>query len=181
MRGDLMTNLGHPVAQRRIEQYVALRILVGFLGERDQFNWWDCSFLNATGRKFVTIDYPKSFLAAATNAATEAARRVHDSRIGKGRVFHLFRLPHAMEQKLHRHLLELDDDLAVGWLASTDAALKQLEQMATNPGSTAAGPVQVGTNAALAAPATPGLLAGLYLDAFRSNNRRMPYFAVTET
>jgi len=40
--------------------------------------------------------------------------------------------------------------------------------------------VQVGTSAALAAPATPGLLAGLYLDAFQSNNRRMPYFTVTD-
>jgi hypothetical protein len=175
-----MANLMHPVAQRRIEQYATLRILVGFLGEKDQFNWWDCSFLNATGRKFVAIDYPRSSLAAAANAATEAARRVHDSRIGKGRVFHLFRLPHAMEQKLHRHLLEMDAGQATGWLASKDAALQQLEQMATKPASTAAGPVQVGTSAALAAPATPGLLAGLYLDAFRSNSRRMPYFAYTD-
>jgi hypothetical protein len=174
-----MATLTQPVAQRRIEQYAALRILVGFLGERDQFNWWDSSFLNATGRKFLGIDYPKSFLAAGVNAATEAARCVHDSRIGKGRVFHLFRLPHAIEQKLHRHLLEMDAGQATVWLASKDAALQQLEQMATKPASTAAGPVQVGTSAALAAPATPGLLAGLYLDAFRSNSRRMPYFAVT--
>lgn len=68
-----MTELTHPVAHRRIEQYAALRILVAFLGEKDQFNWWDCLFLNATGRKFLAIDYPKSFLAAAANAATEAA------------------------------------------------------------------------------------------------------------
>jgi hypothetical protein len=95
-----MKNVSNPVAQKRIEQYAVLRILVGFLGEKDQFNWWDCSFLNATGRKFVAIDYPRSSLAAAANAATEAARRVHDARIGKGGVFHLFRLPHAMEQKL---------------------------------------------------------------------------------
>jgi hypothetical protein len=119
-----MANLMHPVAQKRIEQYAALRILVGFLGEKDQLDWWDCSFLNATGRKFVAIDYPRSSLAAAANAATEAARRVHDSRIGKGRVFHLFRLPHAMEQKLHRHLLEMDAGQATGWLASKDAALQ---------------------------------------------------------
>ena len=175
-----MTKLAHPVGQRRIEQFAALRVLVAFLGEKDQFGWWDCSFLNATGRKFLAIDYPKSSLAAAANAATEAARRVHDARIGKGRVFHLFRLPHAMEQKLHRHLLEMDAGQAGAWLDSKDSALNQLEQMAANPGSTAAGPVQVGTSAALAAPATPGLLASLYLDAFRSNNRRMPYFAVTE-
>jgi len=175
-----MTNLTQPVAQRRIEQYAALRILVGFLGEKDQFNWWDCSFLNATGRKFLAIDYPKSFLAAGANAATEAAGRIHDSRIGKGCVFHLFRLPHAMEQKLHRHLLEMDAGQAAGWLASRDTALQQLEQLATKPASTAAGPVQVGTSAALVAPATPGMLAGLYLDAFRSNNRRMPYFTVTD-
>ena len=136
-----MTNVSHPVAQKRIEQYAALRILVAFLGEKDQFNWWDSSFLNATERKFLAIDYPKSFLAAAANAATEAARRVHDSRIGKGRVFHLFRLPHAMEQKLHRYLLEMDTGQAAGWLASKDAALQQLEQMATKPASTAAGPV----------------------------------------
>lgn len=175
-----MANLTHPVAQKRIEQYAALRILVGFLGERDQFNWWDSSFLNATGRKFVSIDFPRSFLAAATTAATEAARRVHDSRIGKGRVFHVFRLPHVMEQKIHRCLLRQDAAQTEGWLASKEAALGQLELMASKPSSTAAGPVQVGTSAALAAPATPALLAGLYLDAFRSNTRRMPYFGYSE-
>ncbi len=172
-----MANLTQPVARKRIEQYATLRILVAFLGERDQFNWWDCSFLNATGRKFVAIDYPKSFLAAGTNAATEAARLIHDARIGKGRVFHLFQLPHAMEQLIHRHLLEMDAAIAVGWLASKETALLQLEQMATKTPATAAGPVQVGTSATLTVPATPGLLAGLYLDAFRSNTRRMPYFA----
>jgi hypothetical protein len=119
-------------------------------------------------------------MAAAANAATEAARLVHDSRIGKGRVFHLFRFPFALEQKLHHYLLEMDTALTEGWLASKETALQQLERIATKPASTAAGPVQVGTSAALAAPATPGLLAGLYLDAFRSNTRRMPYFALSD-
>ncbi len=175
-----MQNESHPVAQRRIEQYATLRILVGFLGEKDQSNWWECSFLNATGRMFVGKVFPKSFFAAATNSATEAARQIHDARIGKGRVFHLFRLPHAMEQKIHRYLLELDPDQATGWLVSKDAALQQLAQMASKSTSTAVGPVQVGTSATLTASATPGILAGLYLDAFQSNSRRMPYFAVPE-
>ena len=175
-----MTIVSCPVVQRRIEQYATLRLLVGFLGEKDQFGWWDSSFLGVTGRKFLSIVYPKSNLAAAVNAATQAACRLHDDRIGKGRVFHLFRLPHVIEQKVHRYLLDMDAGQASGWLASKEAALQELQQMATKTGSTAAGPVQVGTPTALAAPATPGLLAGLYLDAFRSNSRRMPYFTATD-
>jgi len=165
-----------PVAGRQIELYATLRILVAFLGERDQFNWWDCSFLNAIGRKYVAIICPRSFLAAACNAATEAARSAHDSRIGKGRVFHLFRLPQTMEQKIHRKLFHNDVGHAQAWLTSKDTALQQLEQMAAKPDSTSVGPVLVGKSAALTLPATPGLLAGLYLDAFRTERRRMPYF-----
>src|SRR5262245_611851 len=94
--------------QSRIEQLALLRALIAFLGEKDQFAWWDCSFLCATGRKYLAITHPRSHIATGVMAACEAARRIHDNRIGKGRVYHLFRLPNATEQKLQRHALAGD-------------------------------------------------------------------------
>src|SRR5262245_51587114 len=91
------------VSQTRIEQLAVVRALVAFLGEKDQFGWWDCSFLGSTGRKYLAITFPRSYIAAGVMAACEAARRVHDARIGKGRVYHLFRLRHATERRLQQH------------------------------------------------------------------------------
>lgn len=170
-----------PVTQRRIEDFVTLRTLVAYLGERDQFNWWDCSFLNGTGRKFLAINYPKTALAAAVHAASDAACRMHDARIGKGRVFHLFRLPAMMERKIHRRALELGATEGALWLENKEAAMGQLEKLATKPASVPTGPIKAGAIAALSAPATIGTLAGFYSNAFKSEQQTLPYFGDSST
>src|SRR5438067_6872386 len=85
---DPMSSVGKP-----IQQLISLRLFVGFLGETRQGGWWDCGFLDATGTRFLQTTFPRTFPYAALRSTAEAARLVHDSRIGRVGVFHLFRLP----------------------------------------------------------------------------------------
>jgi hypothetical protein len=63
-----------------------LRAAVAFLGEKPQAGWWDCAFLNPIGFQYLGLIYPKTAAAAVLTAASEAACRLHDERIGRGRV-----------------------------------------------------------------------------------------------
>jgi len=168
------------LSQSRIEQLALLRALVAFLGEKDQFGWWDCSFLGSTGRRYLAITHPRSHVAAGVMAACEAARRVHDARIGKGRVYHLFRLPHDTEQKLHRQALTGDAAGLVAAFESKDKALQALEAMAKDPDSTPDGPIKLGSAKTLSSSTVIGKLAGMYLGAFRASRQTMPYFTATD-
>jgi hypothetical protein len=175
-----MSSVDRAGNQKRIEQLALLRSLVAFLGEKDQCGWWDCSFLGATGRKFLAITNPRSSTAAGVLAAIESARRVHDDRIGKGRVYHLFRLPHVIEQKLHRQVLTKDGNSLIPAFESKDKALIALESLAKDSTSSQEGPVKLGDAKSLAASNIVAKLAGIYLGAFKSSKLAMPYFSATE-
>jgi hypothetical protein len=89
-----------------IQKYITLRTLIGYLGEKSQYNWWDTNFLSPFGLQYLAINFPRSSFVAGMTSVSEAARRLHDSRIGKGGVYHLFRLPLAVEENLHIGLVE---------------------------------------------------------------------------
>ena len=70
-----------------------LRVLIGYLGEKDQANWWGCEFFSATATAFLAPIFNRSLFLAQYQGATAAAAKVHDEAIGVGRIYHLFRLP----------------------------------------------------------------------------------------
>jgi hypothetical protein len=168
------------ISQNRIEELALLRGLVAFLGEKDQFGWWDSSFLGATGRKYIAITNPRSHVATGVIAACEAARRVHDARIGKGRVYHLFRLPQTTEQKLQRYTLTRDAATLVTAFEGKDNALHTLETLAKDPDDAPDGPIRLGGGKTLSSSTIVSKLAGMYLGAFRSSKQTMPYFTTTD-
>lgn len=159
-----------------IDKLLHLRILVGYLGEKDQGNWWDTSFLNKTGQKFLEINFPRSAFAAGVHSVTEAAKQLHDRRIGRGRVFHLFRLPATAEEKLHLELLNSDPSPFLKDIASSDQALIALKQLAGSTLDAPEGPVQVGTSKKLLSEFAIEEMAKHYLDAFSSGKQTFPYF-----
>ena len=79
-----------------LAQIARLKLLVGFLGEQSQFNWWPSAF-------FAPV-FNKNAFVAQYHGVQEAASRVHDEHIGIGRVYHLFRLPEHVEQALFNSL-----------------------------------------------------------------------------
>ncbi len=76
-----------------MQQYAKLRALVAYLGESASPKWWDTAYLNDVGKKYLIINFPRTSLAAGVNGAGLAAKRLHDERIGRTRVYHLFRFP----------------------------------------------------------------------------------------
>jgi hypothetical protein len=153
-----------------------LRFLVGYLGERDQTAWWDTAFLSPTGLRYSIVNFPRSFVAAAGVSVTEAARRLHDSRIGKGGVFHLFRLPPVIEETVHYEMLHSDPDQVKSIIQNRETALEELGRVAVERLKASEGPVQVGTVKTILYSQSLEELAKHYLDAFLHNRKTFPYF-----
>ena len=157
-----------------------LRILVLTLGEAHHAGWWKSQFLSHVGLSFLEHTYPRSTFAAAVRSAGRAARMVHDSTVGKGDVFHLFRLSQKMERGIESSLTEKAQALHVQYqpmLMEQAQLLDALEALAG--GSTAAssaGPVRLLAKAGEWMPAT----AAAYLAAFREGTRVFPYFKVEQ-
>jgi hypothetical protein len=79
-----------------------LRALVLALGESATPAWWKTEFMNETGLRFLERLYPRTSFRAAVHAAGKAACDVHDKAVGRVGVYHLFRLPEALETEMNR-------------------------------------------------------------------------------
>lgn len=154
-------------------QLLKMRVLVGFLGEKAQFNWWDTNFLSSTGLKFLEITCPRTAFSAGCNSVFEAAARLHDARIGKGRVYHLFRFPPEVEESLHR-LIASEPPVGAG--LDKEKALGDLKSMAKGGLSAPDGPVQIGTLKNMISDFAVEELAKHYADAFAKGKQSFPYF-----
>lgn len=159
-----------------VADFAMLRVLVGYLGEKPQFGWWDTNFLSKTSLQFMEINFPRSYLSAGCVSVRQAAQRVHDQLIGKNGCFHLFRFTQTEEQTLHSYLLEADP---VGFIASIqdrEAALTRLRAFFNQTVDTPPGPVQVGTIKKMFTVSGIEEMAKHYFDAFSNGKKTYPYF-----
>lgn len=163
-----------------LDALLKLRIIVAYLGEKDQCAWWSTRFLGSAGRRFLEFNYPRSAFAAGVTAASETAKAFHDRRIGKGRVSHLFRLPHLLEQRFHAILLSPDNAELQSVLASKEAAIAALSELSKDPATAPEGPVRVGDTKMLSSGAAIPKLAALYAAAFKTEKQTLPYFTAEE-
>lgn len=159
-----------------IEDLITLRAIVGFLGEKPQFGWWDTNFLSETGLKFLNITFPRTALSAGVNSVTEAAKRLHDSRIGKGRVYHLFRMPEFAEQRISKRLLDYDSSTLLPLLKDKDGALEKLHSVTENSLESIEGPIQLGSGKNLFQLSYIQKVAKHYEYAFENEKQTFPYF-----
>jgi len=159
-----------------VEQFILLRILVGFLGEKPQLGWWDTNFLSKTSLQFLEINFPRSYLSAGCVSVTQAAQRVHDQFIGKNGVFHLFRLSKTEEQTLHEHLLRTDASRIISLIQDKEPVLAQLRECFKETVDAPTGPVQVGTTKKIFTGVGIEEMAKHYYDAFSKGKRTYPYF-----
>jgi len=159
-----------------LDKLLKLRIAVAYLGEKEQFAWWSTRFLGPAGKRFLEFNYPRSAFAAGVTAASETAKSFHDQRIGKGRVSHLFRLPHTMEQRLRSKLLASDTSPFASIVASKDAAIHALAELIQDSISASEGPFRIGDSSEFSSESTISKLAALYSDAFQNQKQTLPYF-----
>jgi len=154
-----------------------LRIAVGFLGEREQFGWWQSSFFSEWSKAFLAPVFARTQLVAQYTGAVQAATLVHDERIGVGRVFHLFRLPEAFEQELRQVLSNSDVASDLGaQMANRDKALSLLLRQAASHDAQAVGPVLVGQVQDMYEVDVWRTVAAQYANGFKHNSQVFPYF-----
>lgn len=160
---------------------VRLRFLVGYLGERSQANWWPSEFLAKQSEAFLAPVFPKAWLLAKLSGVTEAARRVHDERIGVGRVFHLFRIPETIEQRCFEIVQAPPVIGGVGKVLNcAETVAATLKDLAKTAWFAEEGPVRVGKKSDLDKPDWISRVAGLYAGAFEGGFQTFPYFTDEE-
>jgi hypothetical protein len=161
-----------------LESLAQLRTLVGFLGERAQFGWWQSSFFAPGSSAFLAPIFGRTQLLAQVTGVSGAAVLVHDERIGVGNVYHLFRLPEEMEQGIHRVLQrpELAAQISA-MVAGREAALANLGQEAGAQVTDGLGPTRIGNIADLRNLGQWRTAAGQYLRSFEQGTEVYPYFA----
>lgn len=158
-----------------ISQVLSVRVLVLTLGEAQHANWWRSEFLSSTGLSFFARLYPRSTYAQAIMATSRAALELHDSSIGKGSIFHLFRLSSDMEIGINEFLFQNSKELEkeISMLSDNqDKLLSLLSSQATQKGDFKGGPVQIKVDKLN----LPSAMAAAYAWAFRNNKQLFPYF-----
>jgi hypothetical protein len=105
----------------------------------------------------------------------EAARIVHDERIGGTGRFHLFRLPHAVEELVFESARANPSIELEKWLESGEQALAELKRLEGATVHAPEGPVQIGTTDKLDTDFTVQEMARHYADAFERDIKCFPY------
>ncbi len=157
------------------ETVAELRVLVGSLGEKGQFNWWGSDFFSPTAGAFLSPIFTRSVFLAQYNGVTAAAAKVHDEVIGVGRTIHLFRLPIELEQSCQ----EVANDPAFVarvqvHLGDRQKALNRLVELAVPAQTASPGPSLLGL---VGDDITTDLAraAGVYVAAFQQQVQSFPY------
>ena len=170
------SNLALQEGSDELINIIKLRVAIGLLGEKDHGNWWPSLWFTSNAVAFLSPIYGERTDAARYQGLIETARLVHDSRIGVGRAFHLFRLPEALERRLHDAVMRDDAMSTAGVVQKKDDAEALLSEIA-EPVDASPGPIRVGSAEDLEGSGWTKVLAGHYISAFRNSQQTFPYFA----
>jgi len=177
IRGTVLNPPGRTSeANQEILRHLELRLAIGLLGERAQFDWWSTGFFEPSGRLFLEPVFAKTPRLAQYYGVLEAARRIHDEHLSVG-CYHLFRLPEETEQDLHQMLQSnMRGPFAEQGNPEQQSALALLKDRA-GEGATFSreGPVMLGSIADLLSPATLRSIASAYRWAFEQKSKIYPY------
>ncbi|MDC1249725.1 BrxE family protein [Planktomarina sp.] len=157
-------------------QVIKLRIAIGLLGDNDHEGWWPSLWFASNATTYLSPIYGERTDAARYQGLVETARIVHDNRIGIGRASHLFRLPEALEGRLHDAVIKENAISAAGGIPGKADAEALLEEIA-EPIDAKIGPIRVGSAADFEGSAWTKVIAGHYLEAFKNSQQTFPYFA----
>jgi hypothetical protein len=175
-RGSQVVEQSGETHALRLQEIARLRMIVGYLGEKGQNNWWSSEFFSATAPAFLNPVFGKTATLAQYHGVKEAARRVHDEHIGIGRVFHLFRLPESIEQEVFEVLQDpaVTDALRRD-IGSQEVAAAALKELIDSTGNLQEGPVQIGVVSDPEGTRWLSDAARCYKAAFIAGSRSFPY------
>jgi hypothetical protein len=163
---------------KQLENLSALRIIIGYLGEKAQFAWWQSSFFSSASGAFLSPIFPRTQFLAQCVGVTRAAALMHDQRIGVGSVYHLFRLPEDIEQGIHRmmHDPSLYENVLTH-VSNQKEALDYLRVQSAILLKPGVGPTRLGSIHDLRQADSWRMAAAHYLAAFEQGSQVYPYFA----
>jgi hypothetical protein len=153
------------------------RILIGYLGEKKQANWWDTSFLSDVSQAFLKPVFPKSTFTAQYTGVCRAASIIHDEHIGIGKHYHLYRLPDSIEKSLFNVALQ-DREWASDikeHINNKDTAIDRLLSIAGEPIELSEGPVVVGDFTDKDLDELIRNASSYYVSAFKKGAKTFPY------
>lgn len=167
------------MAQMDLMDIAKLRFCVGYLGEKDQYAWWQSSFLSSTSSVFLTPMFGKTSIYSQYYGFRDAAARVHDTHIGIGNgVFHLFRLPENIERELHELLGRSENVKIIQEMIQNKTQIEQyFKSYPKNNYSNAVGPVRLGDVADIDKKMIWQMVVHHYLKAFDHKSKVFPYFS----
>lgn len=155
-------------------EVIELRMCVAYLGENGEQRWLESLWFSSQATAFLDPVYGKHSFVACFKGATEAARIVHDSRVGVGSAYHLFRLPSSIERRVHGLILKRRP---LPFASSVNEAADRLASFVKDTANLTEGPQRVGSATELASNSWVASAASLYLTAFRNGTITFPYFA----
>lgn len=158
------------------EAFLELQMIILFLGEKNQFNWWDTSFLTNTGIDFLKISFPRIPYVSAFNSTRKAARLLHDESISKENSYHLFKFPIYQEEIFYRQVNETNIKMIYSGISSKESAIQKLKVISHQVIQSPEGSVQIGSEKSLFTENSIHEIAAHYYDAFTSNKKVYPYF-----
>ena len=162
----------------QFEDLAKYRILIGYLGEREQYGWWQSSFFTTGSNVFLSPIFSRTQTLAQCAGVTRAAQIIHDERIGVGNVYHLFRMPEDIEQGIHRALnLPRVETSTPSYTANKQAALDAIKKNITAKPASDVGPVRIGNTKQMRDPKTWQLVLAYYAHAFEQSVEIYPYFS----
>jgi len=160
---------------------VELRLLVGFLGEKSQNNWWASNFISPSSEAFLSPVFARTTLLSQYHGLCEAALLVHDDHIGIGSNYHLYRLPDSVE---HSAAKTLEDGIfkehLKSHLTSRESALTRLKELCKSGDEKAEGPLVVGDFSDSELENLLKISAAHYLGAFNEEYKCFPYMREAE-
>jgi hypothetical protein len=160
-----------------INQLVFLRFAIGLIGQKSQKGWWDCDFLTEAGLDSLEYNFSRSPLSAGYSATCMAAKRLHDDRIGRTGVTHLFRLDPDLEILVQRAATSDGGHTLQALPLDAEQLKVRLAILAQGEIDSPEGPVQIGTLEHAGTERGITELARHYHAAFRLGHRIFPYFA----
>lgn len=153
-----------------------LRLLVGYLGEASQHNWWSSNFLSPSSPAFLQPIYPRTVLLAQYHGVRQAALLVHDDRIGVGSNYHLYRLPELLERSAASEVQDDDFEESIkDYTANPETCLARLREIADSAVEKSEGPTIIGDYSMETAGKMIKNAAGHYLKAFEDGYQCFPY------
>jgi hypothetical protein len=170
-----------PKSEEFLQNLLELRVLVGFLGQKNLKDWWDTGLMETTGVRFLETLFPRTAHLAALNSTVEAACHTHDSVIGRIGLFHLFRLPITVEDRLSSVAKGFDFEDAFRGCDSADSAMDQLQGFVSTGVSASEGPVQIGVESQILRKNSIEELAAHYHSAFENDVHCYPYFGPSKS